>query len=120
MAEVVAEFARELESALRAAGELVLACGVPELRFHGQCPCEDQSCQSFYTAPPPDGEYGPAHREVWLEADRGGFLILDVVGDDIAFVEVLHRPDVAQALAASSVGVAAARAKAPCRDRGPA
>lgn len=55
------------------------------------CGCEDDFCQSFYTAPKPTGAYGDDHRNVCLDPPWPGDLILDVAHDSIAYVEVLYR-----------------------------
>ncbi|MGI5180307.1 hypothetical protein ACQEVZ_28710 [Dactylosporangium sp. CA-152071] len=52
---------------------------------------ETNFCQSFYTAPKPAGAYGPGHRNVCLEPPWPGYLILDVLHDDIVHIEVLYR-----------------------------
>jgi hypothetical protein len=85
---------RELISLLEAAGETGLAICARDLRILVPCACEDDFCQSFYTAPQPDGPYGPGHRTVPLIPEHG-MLILDVVNDQIMFVEVLHYPPLA-------------------------
>jgi hypothetical protein len=47
--------------------------------------------------PKPDGAYGPGHRNVVLAPDEG-MIILDVVAEEIACVEVLDRNDIRQKL----------------------
>lgn len=85
--------AEELRAALVAEAELALAETVGELVCVQECECSDAFCQSFYSAPPPPGAWGPGHRNVWLELPSGaGMLVLDVVGESITYVEVLHRP----------------------------
>lgn len=83
--------AAQVAAALRSADEPALAD-----QWHGvcvvlQCGCQDDFCQSFYTAPAPEGAYGPGHRNVALEAPWPGYLILDVVGGRIMYVEILYR-----------------------------
>lgn len=51
----------------------------------------------FYVLPKPAGAYGPGVRIVSLEPARG-FLILDVVNDKIAAVEVRYRDEIRQRL----------------------
>ena len=51
----------------------------------------------FYVLPKPRGAYGPSHRNVSLEPDRG-VLILDIVDEKIAAVEVLYRDEIRQGL----------------------
>jgi hypothetical protein len=84
--------AAELAGALREADEGDLAEQVADLRILRQCDCRDAFCQSFYTQPPPDGAYGPGHRNVGLSPDRPGMLVLDVVDNVIMYVEVIDRP----------------------------
>jgi len=61
----------------------------------------DDFCQSFYTAPPPDGAYGPGHRCVPLIPKKGD-LILDVVRNRIMYVEVLYYPSLRGATSRST------------------
>lgn len=84
-------FAAELTAALNAYGEDRLTDQVERLRIVEVCGCTDDFCQSFYTKPKPAGAYGDGHRNVCLDAPWPGFLVLDVVDDDIAYVEVLYR-----------------------------
>jgi hypothetical protein len=84
--------AAQIDAALRSAGEPVLARLWHDARVVQRCRCGDDFCQSFYTEAPPGGAYGPGHRNVVLHAPWPGELILDVVGEQIMYVEVLHRP----------------------------
>jgi hypothetical protein len=84
--------AAELVTALREEGEDDLADRVDSLHVLQECGCDDDFCQSFFTAPEPTGAYGPGHRNVGLSPSKPGYLILDVVDDAIVYVEVLHRP----------------------------
>jgi hypothetical protein len=70
-----------------------LAAQVPGLRIVDRCRCGDDFCATFYVRPKPKGTYGPDHRNVAL-TPKEGMLILDVVGEKIAGVEVLYRDDV--------------------------
>jgi hypothetical protein len=56
------------------------------------CECGDDFCHSFHTTPRPDDPYGPDHRTLPLDASWAGMLILDVVAEEIAYVEVIDRP----------------------------
>jgi hypothetical protein len=85
------DLSRELISLLEAKGEADLAICAWDLRIITVCPCKGDFCQSFYTAPKPDGPYGPGHRNVSLNPQHG-MLILDVVNNQIMFVEVLDYP----------------------------
>jgi hypothetical protein len=84
--------AAELVTALREEGESDLADRVETLRVLQRCGCDDDFCQSFYTAPEPAGAYGPGHRNVCLSPSEPGYLILDVVDNEIMYIEVLYRP----------------------------
>ncbi|PWU50464.1 hypothetical protein DLE60_09725 [Micromonospora globispora] len=72
-------------------GEAQLKEQVERLRIVEVCSCEDEFCQSFYTAPKPRRPYGDGHRNVCLDAPWPGYLILNVVNDDVVYVEVLYR-----------------------------
>lgn len=82
----------ELRDALIAEAEPGLATSVDSLEVVRPCGRGDASCQSFHTAQPPDDAYGPGHRNVLLDPPWVGMLILDVVDDEIVYVEVLDRP----------------------------
>lgn len=84
-------FTAELAAALTAEGEERLAEQVGRLRVVQTCGCGDDFCQSFHTAPKPADAYGDGHRNVCLDAPWAGYLILDVVNDEIRYVEVLYR-----------------------------
>ena len=84
-------FAGELAAALEACDEAALKDQVERLRIVEVCSCDDDFCQSFSTVPQGPGPYGDGHRNVCLEAPWPGHLILDVVHDDIVYVEVLYR-----------------------------
>jgi hypothetical protein len=45
----------------------------------------------FLHRPTPAGGYGDGHRNVSLDPPWPGYLVLDVVHDDVAHVEVLYR-----------------------------
>jgi hypothetical protein len=85
-------FTTELAAALSTWGEDRLTEQVERLRIVEVCGCGDDFCQSFYTGPKPVGAFGNGHRNVCLDAPWPGYLILDVVHDDIVHVEVLYRP----------------------------
>jgi hypothetical protein len=91
---------QELQKLLENTGEADLASQVSGLSIVDRCRCGDEFCASFYTQPKPNGAYGPGHRNVILEP-ANGMLILDVVNDVIAHVEILHRDDIRQKLLAA-------------------
>jgi hypothetical protein len=91
------DFAVELETVLHSQGAADLASQVSNLPLVDRCRCGDDFCATFYTAPKPEGAYGPGHENVVVEVTKG-MTILDVVNGDIRWVEVLYRPDVQRAL----------------------
>jgi hypothetical protein len=85
--------AQQLHRALISADEDELATQVNELRIVEMCGCGDDFCQSFYTEPPPSGAFPEGSYNVSCgEPGWEGYLILDIVGGQIAYVEVLDRP----------------------------
>jgi len=99
LSEVLPLLSQELERLLNDTGEANLASQVSGLRILERCRCGDDFCASFYTQPKPYGPYGPGHRNVILEPAKG-MLILDVVDEIIAKVEILYRDDIRQTLLA--------------------
>jgi hypothetical protein len=89
MVDVVPELAAEMEQELRASGYAGLAEQVAGLRMTRSCGCGDDFCASFYTGPYPKESWKGDHRTAALSHR----LILDVVDDEIGFVEVLFRDD---------------------------
>jgi hypothetical protein len=89
--------ARELQELLAAQSENQLAAQVPGLAVVERCRCGDDFCGMFYVLPKPGGAYGPGHRNVAL-TPKEGMLILDVVADKIAAIEVLYRDEIRQKL----------------------
>jgi hypothetical protein len=95
--ELFPELAAELEQLLSQQGESELARQVSKLPVIDRCRCGDDFCGMFYVLPKPRGAYGPGHRNVSLEPKQG-MLILDVVAQRIAAVEVLYRDAIRQRL----------------------
>jgi len=93
LAESLPELAKEIASLFVMAKEPTLAAQVNDLQIVDRCRCKDDFCSSFYTAPKPSGPYGSDHKTVEL-LPRQGWIILDVVEDRIAHIEVLYRDDV--------------------------
>lgn len=87
--------AGQLRAALIADDERELVGQVDELPVVEMCACGEDYCQSFCTQPPPEGSYpydeNRARNVVLSKPGWAGYLILDVVDDQIAFVEVLYR-----------------------------
>ncbi len=97
LVDLFPELSSELEQLLFEQGESELARQVSTLSVVDRCHCGDDFCGMFYVLPKPPGGYGPGHRNVSLDPKQG-MLILDVVADRIAAVEVLHRDAVRQSL----------------------
>lgn len=89
--EVYPELCAELIGLLTVEGLSDLGVSAHDLRIVAPCRCGDDFCQSFYTAPPPNGAYGPGHRNVVLAPEQG-MIVLDVVDGRIMFVEVIDHP----------------------------
>ncbi len=87
----------ELQQLLAGEGKPELAAQVPGLAVIDRCRCGDDFCGMFYVLPKPDGAYGPGHRNVALTPNEG-MLILDVVANRIAAVEVLYRDEIRERL----------------------
>ena len=93
LGQLLPELTWEITGLLRVEGETTLALKFEFQPFHQWCGCGDDFCQSFYTQPRSEGPYGPGHRTVCLDPETG-MINIDVVGDDIRYVEVLFRPEV--------------------------
>jgi hypothetical protein len=81
-------FAVELEEMLRAEGKPELADQVATLRITALCTCELAGCASFSTVMP---------MKRWFRRGAlvpAGDLVVNTIDGEIAFVEVLGRPDV--------------------------
>jgi hypothetical protein len=100
LSEILPALAIELEQLLKNQGESELAAQVSQLTVIDRCRCGDNFCSSFYTQPKPEGHYGPSHRCFGLDAAEG-MLLVDVVAEKIAHVEVLNRADVRRDLLAA-------------------
>jgi hypothetical protein len=99
VSDVFPEFATELQHLLTQQGQHELAAQVSGLVILDRCRCGDDFCATFYTQPKPVGRYGHDHRNVALTPEDG-MVILDVVGDKIACVEVLYRDEIRRKLLA--------------------
>jgi hypothetical protein len=95
--DIFPELSDELQQLLAEQGEHSLVAQVPGLALIDRCRCGDDFCGTFYVLPKPKGAYGRGHRNVALEP-KEGMLILDVVLDRIAAVEVLYRDKVRERL----------------------
>lgn len=102
LAEVAPAFAAALERELLALERPALAEQVPSLRVVARCACEFPSCGSFFTIRPMKRWFRkPA--QVELGGELAGKVFLDVVGGEIAYVEVIGVDEVRAALERSAV-----------------
>jgi len=97
LVDLFPELSAELEQLLLKQGESELARQVSTLSVVDRCRCGNDFCGMFYVLPKPNGAYGPDHRNVSLDPEQG-MLILDVVAERIAAVEVLDRDAVQRKL----------------------
>jgi hypothetical protein len=97
LVDMFPDLSSELQRLLSLEGESDLAAQVAGLTVVERCRCGDDFCGKFYALPKPRGAYGPSHRSVALEPNEG-MMIVDVVGDRIAAVEVLYRDEVRRRL----------------------
>jgi hypothetical protein len=95
--DLLPELAQELEELLMAEKEPDLAMQVSSLQIVDRCRCGDDFCSTIYTESKPKGSYGPGHQCIELEPNHG-MLILDVVNNKIAAVEILYRDEIRKVL----------------------
>jgi hypothetical protein len=97
--DALPQFAVELSALLLQDGRVELANQVALLRLVDRCRCGDSFCATIYTAPPPEGAWGPGHESMSVEP-ADGVLVLDLVHGKISCIEVLYRDDVRDELLA--------------------
>jgi hypothetical protein len=90
--DILPAFATELRDLLVKAERVDLAGKIATLEIVERCRCDDEFCSSFYTAPKPNGAYGPGHSNLILSPNEG-MIILDLVDNEIRYVEVIDRRD---------------------------
>ena len=90
--DALPNLADELSTLLNQGGATELALQVPFLRLVDRCRCGDDFCATLYTAPKPNGAYGPNHESMSLNPSSG-HLILDIVDRKIVCIEILFRED---------------------------
>jgi hypothetical protein len=91
--DALPDLADELATLLRNNNELGLVEQVALLRLVDRCRCGDDFCSTLYTAPKPEGAYGPNHESISLNPSSG-HLILDLVDRKIVCIEILFREDI--------------------------
>ena len=90
--DALPDLADELSTLLNQGGATELATQVPFLRLVDRCRCGDDFCATLYTAPKPNGAYGPNYESMPLNPSSG-HLILDLVDRKIVCIEILFRED---------------------------
>jgi hypothetical protein len=98
--DVLHEAAEEIHCLLVARGETQLAAQVPNLCVLDRCRCGDDFCSTIYTEPKPQGSYGPSYRNMDFSPENG-MIILDLVDDRIACIEILYRSEIRDKLLSS-------------------
>jgi hypothetical protein len=96
---VLPGLADRMETALRAQGEERVADQVAELRITAVCPCDQEFCGSFHTAKRPMKRWMLRGRQITLADDGPGEVSIDVVQNEVAYVEVLFVDGVRERLA---------------------
>ncbi|MFF7457134.1 hypothetical protein [Kitasatospora sp. NPDC008115] len=90
--DIFPDLVAELAALLEDEGEHGLAVHVRDIRLVAECGCGDDFCQSLRTGHHlPERPFGEGHRCVELSPSTG-MLVLDVVDERIAYIEVLGRP----------------------------
>lgn len=75
-------------------GEQRLASEVSALEIRDRCRCSDDFCATMFVRPRPrSGVEGQTGRTVDMESEDG-YLIVDIVDDHIAEIEILYRDEV--------------------------
>lgn len=99
LAQELPELSVELQKLLKEAGEPALAASVPQLPIVDRCRCGDDFCATFYVQAKPEGVWGTEHESIPLDPEQG-MIIVDVLKNRIACIEVLDRDAVRQKLLA--------------------
>ncbi len=100
LAGILPDLSAELDRLLREQHRPDLVEQLPSLRVTALCACEIEGCASFYTARP---------MKRWFRRGKqvpAGDLVVDTIDGEIAFVEVLGRPE-ARAVLERSVSLPA-------------
>lgn len=91
LVESLPEFAAQLKGVLAESTNAALAAQVESLEIVERCPCDAEDCASFYTRPRRE-PWGIQHKNVRVPGVPY-WLVLDVVENDIHYVEIQDRPD---------------------------
>jgi hypothetical protein len=97
LSDLMPEVAEELRTLISKSEFPELANQISGLRIVDRCQCGENSCATFYTAPPPNGAWGPGHENVLLDT-KDGFFVLDLLNQKIVCVDVLDRKDIKKKL----------------------
>ena len=91
--DVLPELASELKNLFRESESPHLAQQVDDLQILDRCRCGDSFCATIYTLPKPKEAWGKGHYTILLDAETG-MIIVDVLDDKIAEVEILYRDEI--------------------------
>ena len=97
LSEAFSSLAIELQELLIKEGESGLAAQISTAGIVDRCRCGGDFCATFYVLPKPKAPYGPKHRSLVLDPEEG-MLILDVLDEKLARVEVLYREEIRRKL----------------------
>ncbi|MGE5682604.1 MAG: hypothetical protein ACM34K_17185 [Bacillota bacterium] len=95
--EALPELASELYDLLMKKNAKILAQQIDSLRIVELCNCGGEFCSTFYTLPKPNDRWDGELYSVELER-KNGIIVLDVVDNKIAQVEILFRNDIKRKL----------------------
>lgn len=98
--DVLPRTAKIVAALLLEEGYARLCKQMPELMIFEKCSCQSPDCASFYTQPKPEGPYGPGHWGFTLKSPAG-LIVLDILNDKIAFIEILRFPLASSEVAAN-------------------
>ena len=98
VADILPELANQLEALLRERGEPFLAEQIAGLEIRSVCRCGNEHCGSFYTTDRPMKRWFRRGRQVALSKGLPGSVVLDVVGGEIVYIEVLFWDEVRDAV----------------------
>ena len=91
------DLSHELRALLSNTGDAGLVAQISELKLIDRCRCGDDFCATIYTQPKPTKSFGPSHRNIPLSPTKG-MIILDVVENNIACIEILYRDEIRKKL----------------------
>ena len=96
LGEQLPELAEDLDAGFRSIGRDDLADRVWDAEIIEPCPCASESCGTFYTIP---NRIWTGKVERFFDIpDVDGLICVHVVNGQLAWVELINRPDICQKL----------------------